>query len=245
MKRFMSMILMAAVVVTSVVVPNVNNVETVKAVEVDAGVAQVASGVAISAPVKTETGAYEGYETYFDWVKSHGTNMYVLDDVIENFNMTYRELLVKEGDYVIPEEYTTVITWGVSSPMRVNEPDGTKKIHICTTPLIICKPDGTEDIVYRTNGYDYFYNDRDGYDIWGWDFWDYDKDGYDKEGYYKEGYNRRGYGRDGYDKDGYVRNGINKELSEKDIVVKCEDADFNEEEITSDSNKIKWVKNFR
>ena len=31
MKRFMSMILMAAVVVTSVVVPNSNNVETVKA----------------------------------------------------------------------------------------------------------------------------------------------------------------------------------------------------------------------
>lgn len=188
MKKFMSMILMVAVVVTSVVVPNSNNVETVKAAEVDYSVSDL-------------TVNEQKYDNYVDFLEAYGIawecGKINLDAcAISNHNHdngkychTYRQIFKEEG-YVIPDDCVSVLQRYLN-------------------PYIAYKADGTKVIIYNAEGYDKIGYDREGWDKDGYDREGYGRDGYskynnrDREGYNREGYDKYGYDRKGYDKDGH------------------------------------------
>ena len=214
MKRFMSMILMAAVVVTSVVVPNSNNVETVKAEEATPYYS-----------VRDLTFKGQKYDNYEDLVEAigieEGGEKVDLDEPKIRYgyinkngeyisNYTHRQYLKDRncGDcYDIPDDCVSVLFDGYWATIGY-------------------KADGTKVIIYREDGYDRCDYDREGYGRSGYDPYGYNREGYDRDGYYKDGYNKEGYdrygcGRDGYndegyDRYGYDRNGYNKEGYDKE-----------------------------
>lgn len=198
MKRFMSMILMAAVVVTSVVVPNSNNVETVKAM----------SGYSVG----NLTVNGQKYDSYEDFLEAVGivngyekvdldaySGRYYRNGDVEIY-YTYRQCLV-ERNYEIPEDCTSVLSMSYYDA------------------YVAYKADGTKVIVYNGEGYD-----KEGFNKEGYTKDGYGKDGYDKEGYDRNGYNKNGYNREGYDENGKTQeenetNDRNKAISEWKKVV--------------------------
>ena len=176
MKKFMSMILMAAVVVTSIVVPNSNNVETVKAM----------SGYSVS-DLTVNGQKYDSYEDFLEAVgivngyekvdlDAYSGRYYRNGDV--EIYYTYRQCLV-ERNYEIPEDCTSVLSMYYYDA------------------YVAYKADGTKVIVYNGEGYD-----KEGFNKEGYTKDGYGKDGYDKEGYNRKGYNKNGYNREGYDENG-------------------------------------------
>lgn len=188
MKKFMSMILMVAVVVTSVVVPNSNGVETVKA----------------SSSKRELTVNGQKYDNYVDFIEAYGIIEWGCEKVdlgaceISNcshryngeYCYTYRECL-KDRGYVIPDDCVSIV------------------LHGNCNPYVAYKTDGTKVIIYNAEGYDQIGYDREGWDKDGYDREGYGRDGYskydnrDREGYNREGYDKWGYNREGYDKDGH------------------------------------------
>lgn len=157
MKRFMSMILMAAVVVTSVVVPNSNNVETVKA-------------ASVTYSVKDLTVNGQKYDNYEDFIeafciawgyKNIDLNSYE-NETFERAKYTYADLYRDCGSE-IPDDCISVL--GNSYKAGIGY-----------------KSDGTKVVIYNKNGYDVIDWDREGYDKDGYDTHGYNREGYDSNG---------------------------------------------------------------